>query len=206
MLKVFIIRVLISINFVIKMIASNILFAVLALFVLVLLPKDCEAAKKRTNMDAYMKRTGQKFLEETAKKEGVIKLKSGMLVEIIHSGTNAKAKSPNAGDSCEVTYSGTLKDGTKFDSGTTSFAPNQVIKGWTEAMQLMGEGDKWKLYIPYDLAYGERGSPPKIPPFSPLVFEIEIHKVKGTGKTVKKARDMFEEAKAPAVEDVKSEL
>ena len=63
-------------------------------------------------------------------------------------------------------------------------------------MQLMGEGDKWKLYIPYDLAYGERGSPPKIPPFVPLVFEIEIHKVKSGGKSVSKAREMFEEARA----------
>lgn len=58
----------------------------------------------------------------------------------------------------------------------------------------MGEGDKWKLYIPYDLAYGERGSPPKIPPFTPLVFEIEIHKVKSGGKPVSKAREMFKEA------------
>lgn len=117
-----------------------------------------------------------------------------MVVEILHSGTSENAKSPKAGDSCEVTYSGVLKDGTPFDSGTTSFAPNQVIKGWTEAMQLMGEGDKWKLYIPYDLAYGERGSPPKIPPFSPLVFEIEIHKVKSGGKPVSEARAAFKEA------------
>jgi FKBP-type peptidyl-prolyl cis-trans isomerase FklB len=61
-----------------------------------------------------------------------------------------------ATDTCEVTYSGTLRDGTPFDAGTTSFAPNQVIKGWTEAMQLMAEGDKWRLHIPYDLAYGAR--------------------------------------------------
>lgn len=93
-----------------------------------------------------------------------------------------------------------MKDGTKFDSGTTSFAPNQVIKGWTEAMQMMVEGDKWKLYIPYDLAYGDRGSPPKIPPFATLVFEIEIHKVKSGGKSAEKARKMLEEGKA--VEDL----
>jgi FKBP-type peptidyl-prolyl cis-trans isomerase FklB len=154
--------------------------------------------KKKGDVNAYNKRTGATYLENKAKEAGVIKLKSGMLVEILKSGESANAKSPKAGDSCEVTYYGTLKDGTKFDAGTTSFAPNQVIKGWTEAMQLMGEGDKWKLHIPYDLAYGERGSPPKIPPFSPLVFDIEIHKVKSGGKPVSEARDMFEKAKAPA--------
>ena len=81
-----------------------------------------------------------KFLEETAKKSGVIRLKSGMLVEILKESDKADAKSPNEGDSCEVTYLGTFKDGNKFDGSTTSFAPNQVIKGWTEAMQLMAEG------------------------------------------------------------------
>lgn len=79
-------------------------------------------------MHKYLKRTGQKYLDVTAKKEGVYKLKSGMLVEILTESTKQDALSPNQGDSCEVTYSGTLRDGTKFDSGTTSFAPNQVIK------------------------------------------------------------------------------
>jgi len=114
------------------------------------------------SMKKYLKRTGQKYLDEIAKKDGVYKLKSGMLVEILQESSKDSPLSPNSGDSCEVTYSGTLKDGTKFDSGTTSFAPNQVIKGWTEAMQLMVEGDKWRLHIPYDIAYGERGSPPKV--------------------------------------------
>merc|ERR1711871_134346 len=145
-------------------------------------------------MNKYMKRTGRKYLDEVASREGVYKLKSGMLVEIMHESTKEDAKSPTQGDVCDVTYSGTLKDGTPFDAGTTSFAPNQVIKGWTEAMQLMVEGDKWKLHIPYELAYGERGSPPKIPGFAPLVFEIEIHKVKKGGKEGSKAREMFKEA------------
>jgi FKBP-type peptidyl-prolyl cis-trans isomerase len=70
----------------------------------------------------------------------------------------------NVTDTCEVTYAGTLRDGTPFDAGTTSFAPNQVIKGWTEAMQLMAEGDKWRLHIPFDLAYGSR-------------YDIEINKL-----------------------------
>lgn len=112
----------------------------------------------------------------------------------MHESTKADAKSPNVGDNCEVTYAGTFKDGKGFDKGTTSFAPNQVIKGWTEAMQLMGEGDKWKLYIPYNLAYGERGSPPRIPGYTPLVFEIEIHKVKSGGKPIAEARKAFAEA------------
>ena len=130
-----------------------------------------------------------------AQRPGVYKLKSGMLVEILKESTKSDARSPTKFDTCEVTYAGTLKDGTPFDSGTTSFSPNQVIKGWTEAMQLMGEDDKWKLYIPYDLAYGERGSPPKIPGYSPLVFEIEIHKVKSTGgKPIAEARAAFKEA------------
>ena len=81
---------------------------------------------------------------------------------------------------------GTLIDGTVFDSSyargsPTSFAPNQVIKGWTEAMQLMVEGDKWEMYIPSDLAYGDRGSPPKIGGGETLIFLMEIIKVSSTG-------------------------
>ena len=153
-------------------------------------------------MEKYNKRTGQKYLDEIATKEGVIQLKSGMLVEILKSSTKSDAKSPKVGDACDVTYKGTFKDGSKFDKGTTSFAPNQVIKGWTEAMQYMVEGDQWKLYIPYDLAYGERGSPPKIPPYAPLVFEIEIHKVKKGGKTAAEAREMFENGKKSSSGDL----
>merc|ERR1712054_673833 len=79
------------------------------------------------------------------------------------------------------------KGDNQFDSSykrgsPTSFAPNQVIKGWTEAMQLMVEGDKWEMYIPSDLAYGERGSPPKIPGGSALIFRMEIIKIKGEKK------------------------
>merc|ERR1712039_744700 len=85
---------------------------------------------------------------------------------------------------CDCHYEGTLVSGKEFDSsykrGTpTTFAPNQVIKGWTEAMQLMVEGDKWEMYIPYNLAYGERGMPPVIPAKSTLIFTMEIIKIKG---------------------------
>lgn len=150
------------------------------------------------DMNSYLKRTGKAFMAMTLRENTKAQLlKSGMIVEVLQESTKADAKSPNIGDTCEVTYSGTLRDGTAFDSGTTSFAPNQVIKGWTEAMQLMVEGDKWKLYIPHDLAYGERGSPPRIPPYSPLVFEIEIHKVKSGGKSATEAREMFQKALAP---------
>ena len=174
------------------------LFSVLFLFISVILFSSvvpADSAADNDKMNKYLLRTGKKYLDETAKKEGITKLKSGMLVEILKTSDNANAKSPKESDACEVTYSGTLKDGTPFDSGTTTFAPNQVIKGWTEAMQLMVEGDKWKLHIPYELAYGSRGSPPKIPPYAPLVFDIEIHKVNKGGKSVAEARKMFEDTK-----------
>merc|ERR1711877_71433 len=95
-----------------------------------------------------------------------------------------------ADTSCSCHYEGRVAqkypDGEKFDSSydrgePTTFAPNQVIKGWTEAMQLMVEGDKWEMYIPYELAYGEGGSPPKIPGKSTLIFTMEIVEVKGPG-------------------------
>jgi FKBP-type peptidyl-prolyl cis-trans isomerase len=160
------------------------------MFVAVASGADTSADK----MANYNKRVGKKFLEEVAAKPGVLALKSGMFVEILQASTQKSPKSPTASDQCEVTYKGTLKNGEIFDEGTTSFAPNQVIKGWTEAMQLMVEGDKWKLYIPYDLAYGERGAGGKIGPYATLVFEIEIHKVKSGGKSQEEAKTRFQEA------------
>ena len=146
----------------------QIIKVVLTLLSLLLLSLSSNGEKKKGDINSYLKRTGEKYLKEIESKEGIHKLKSGMLVEFLKEGDNPDARSPTKFDTCDVTYKGTLKDGSQFDAGTTSFSPNQVIKGWTEAMQLMGEGDKWKLYIPYDLAYGERGSPPKIPGYSPL--------------------------------------
>lgn len=172
--------------------------AIFVALVLVLMAMNAMGDQK-----SYQIRTGNKYLEEIGARDGVFTLKSGLRIEILKESTNPAARSPNVGDSCDCTYEGWLKDGTRFDGGRTSFAPNQVIKGWTEAMQLMSEGDKWKLHIPYDKAYGERGSPPRIPPYSVLVFEIEIHKVKsspGQGKNVGKsqseARDAFKKALA----------
>jgi len=144
-----------------------------------------------SDMSSYTKRIGKKYLDDKAKEDGVMTMKSGMLIEVVKESDKADAKSPELSSQCKVTYSGTLHDGTPFDSGTTSFAPNQVIRGWTEAMQYMVEGDKWKLHIPYDLAYGERGAGPTIKPYSTLVFDIEIHEVKSGGKNKEDARAML---------------
>ena len=96
--------------------------------------------------------------------------------------TQGKGKSPGITDRVTVHYTGKLVDGTIFDSSIqrgqpATFRVNQVIPGWTEALRMMKEGDKWILYIPYALGYGERGSPPQIPPFSTLIFEVELLKV-----------------------------
>eukprot|EP00240_Pyramimonas_obovata_P011571 CAMPEP_0118935132 /NCGR_PEP_ID=MMETSP1169-20130426/14963_1 /TAXON_ID=36882 /ORGANISM="Pyramimonas obovata, Strain CCMP722" /LENGTH=145 /DNA_ID=CAMNT_0006878119 /DNA_START=91 /DNA_END=528 /DNA_ORIENTATION=+ len=133
---------------------------------------------------------GKKFLEENAKKEGVTVLPSGLQYKVIKSGP-AGGPSPKASTPCECHYRGTLMDGTEFDSsyrrGTpTTFAPNQVIKGWTEAMQLMKEGDKWELTIPSELAYGDRQRGSHITPGAVLLFELEILKVKGPRAELKK--------------------
>jgi len=125
---------------------------------------------------------GKKFLEENAGKEGVITLPSGMQYKVLKKGDGKHH--PTVNSPCECHYEGTLIDGTKFDSSydrgePTTFAPNQVIKGWTEAMQLMVEGDKWEMYIPSELGYGDSGSPPKIKGGDVLVFKMEIIKIKG---------------------------
>jgi len=125
---------------------------------------------------------GLKFLEENKKKPGVITLASGLQYKVLNSG--AGAFHPTKDSSCDCHYAGTLIDGTEFDSSykrgsPTAFAPNQVIAGWTEAMQLMVEGDKWEMYIPSELAYGERGSGAKIPGGSALIFQMELIKING---------------------------
>merc|ERR1719148_330312 len=125
---------------------------------------------------------GTKFLEKKSNEDGVLTLSSGLRYKIIKKGSGAFY--PMVNSPCLCHYAGTLIDGTEFDSSysrgdPTTFAPNQVIKGWTEAMQLMVEGDKWELYIPSDLAYGASGSPPKIPGDSALVFTIEMIEIKG---------------------------
>jgi FKBP-type peptidyl-prolyl cis-trans isomerase FklB len=119
---------------------------------------------------------GKKFLDENKKKKGVTTLPSGLQYEIMTAGTGAK---PGPTDKVKTHYHGTLLDGTVFDSSVQrgepiEFPVNGVIKGWTEALQLMPTGSKWKLFIPSDLAYGERGAGGSIGPFETLVFEVEL--------------------------------
>ena len=123
---------------------------------------------------------GKKFLEDNAKNEGVIVLESGLQYKVINSGSG---ESPKASDTVETHYEGRLINGEVFDSSyargeSISFPVNGVIKGWQEAVQLMVPGDKWQLFIPFDLAYGPAGSPPKIGPYATLVFDIELIAVK----------------------------
>lgn len=124
------------------------------------------------------KREGDAFLAENKKKEGVKTLPSGLQYKVIKEG---KGKSPKDTDTVTVNYRGTFINGTEFDSSSkrgepATFAVNGVIKGWTEALQLMKEGSKWKLFIPSNLAYAESGRP-GIPPNSTLIFEIELIRI-----------------------------
>jgi len=125
------------------------------------------------------KQVGDTFLAENAKRENVNVLESGLQYEIIKKG---EGRSPAATDKVTVHYHGTLIDGTVFDSSVergqpATFPVNGVIKGWVEGLQLMAVGDKWKLYIPSNLAYGERGAGGSIGPNAALVFEVELLKI-----------------------------
>ena len=126
---------------------------------------------------------GKRYLEANKKKEGIKVTKSGLQYKVIKPGTGAK---PKAEDTVVTHYKGTLIDGTEFDSSYSrnqpaTFPVKGVIKGWTEALQLMPVGSKWQLFIPSDLAYGERGSGPKIGPNSTLIFEVELLEIKKKG-------------------------
>ncbi|MDO4949336.1 MAG: FKBP-type peptidyl-prolyl cis-trans isomerase [Bacteroidales bacterium] len=130
-------------------------------------------------MNAQNIENGKKFLMENAKRPGVTVLPSGLQYEVMTQGTG---KRPKASDRVKVHYVGTLIDGTEFDSSVkrgepTVFGVTQVIKGWVEALQLMNEGAKWRLFIPSDLAYGAQQAGELIPPYSTLVFEVELIKV-----------------------------
>jgi FKBP-type peptidyl-prolyl cis-trans isomerase FklB len=118
---------------------------------------------------------GKKFLDENKKKPGVKELPDGLQYQVITEGTGPM---PTANDTVSVTYHGTLLDGTVFDSGTTEYPVSGFIKGWMEALQMMKAGSKWKLFVPPSLGYGERGNQ-KIPGNSTLIFDMELHSVKG---------------------------
>jgi len=122
---------------------------------------------------------GKVYLEENAKRDGVTQTKSGLQYEVLTEGTG---KSPKATDTVRCHYEGRLLDGTVFDSSykrgePADFGLNQVIPGWTEGVQLMKEGAKFRFHIPYLLAYGERGAGAQIPPYSTLIFDVELIKV-----------------------------
>lgn len=128
----------------------------------------------------FMREAGERYLADNAKREGVTVLPSGLQYEVLRSAIGRK---PTAMDTVECHYEGRLIDGTVFDSSykrgqTATFGLNQVIKGWTEGVQLMAEGAKYRLFIPYNLAYGTHGAGQQIPPYAALVFDIELIKVK----------------------------
>ncbi|RME94961.1 MAG: FKBP-type peptidyl-prolyl cis-trans isomerase [Bacteroidetes bacterium] len=125
---------------------------------------------------ADVKAKGEAFLAENAKRPEVQVTESGLQYEILKPGSGPK---PGTSDRVKVHYHGTLIDGTVFDSSVqrddpATFGVTQVIQGWVEGLQLMPLGAKYKFYIPYQLAYGERGAGPKIPPYATLIFEVEL--------------------------------
>ena len=143
-------------------------------------------AKKEEKMNAERaekgkaaKAEGEKYLAENAKKDGVITLPSGLQYQVIKEGNGKK---PSAKDSVKCHYEGFLIDGTVFDSSVQHGEPavfglQQVIAGWTEGLQLMQEGAKYRFFIPYRLAYGEGGAGQMIPPFATLIFDVELIEV-----------------------------
>ena len=143
---------------------------------------DARAAnqRKKAELVESNRKAGQAFLKANADKEGVVTLASGLQYKVIKEGTGPK---PKATDLVEVHYRGTLIDGQEFDSSfkrgkPASFGVSNVIKGWTEALQLMNVGSKWKLFIPSELAYGSRGTGPMIGPNATLIFEVELLNIK----------------------------
>lgn len=133
-----------------------------------------------TASEPAAQQSNQQYLQQHATQEGVISLASGLQYKVLAKGDGA---SPSATDTVTVHYRGTLLDGTEFDSSykrgePASFPVNRVIAGWTEALQLMREGDKWELTIPPELGYGSRGAGSAIPGDSVLVFEVELLKAK----------------------------
>ena len=135
--------------------------------------------KQEAERSKFMRKAGEDFLAENAKKDGVVVLPSGLQYTVLTEGTGAQ---PKATDQVKCHYEGRLIDETVFDSSYQRGEPavfplNGVIAGWTEGVQLMKEGAKYRFFIPYTLAYGERGAGNSIPPYAALVFDVELIKV-----------------------------
>jgi FKBP-type peptidyl-prolyl cis-trans isomerase FklB len=135
--------------------------------------------KQRQEAGKVHKEAGEKYLAENAKKEGVVTLPSGLQYQVLKAGNGRK---PSAKDTVKCHYEGFLIDGTVFDSSIqrgepATFPLQQVIAGWTEGLQLMQEGAKYRFFIPYRLAYGEGGAGASIPPFAALIFDVELIQV-----------------------------
>mgnify|MGYP000208279155 FL=1 len=140
-----------------------------------------EAKQRAAAAEKYKenKDKGESWLADKALEEGVVSLPSGLMYQVLNEGSGKK---PTAEDTVECHYEGRLIDGTVFDSSykrgeSATFPLNGVIAGWTEGVQLMSEGAKYRFFIPYQLAYGERGAGAAIPPFAALVFDVELIKV-----------------------------
>lgn len=136
-------------------------------------------ARQQAEAASKAREEGEKFLAENAKKPGITVLPSGLQYEVLTEGSGRK---PKATDNVKCHYEGRLVDGTVFDSSyrrgePATFPLNGVIAGWTEGVQLMAEGSKFRFFIPYNLAYGERGAGASIPPYAALVFDVELIEV-----------------------------
>ena len=143
--------------------------------------EEQEAKQRAAAAEKYKdnKEKGEAWLANKAMEEGVVALPSGLLYQVLNEGSGKK---PTAADTVECHYEGRLIDGTVFDSSykrgeSATFPLNGVIAGWVEGVQLMSEGAKYRFFIPYQLAYGERGAGQAIPPFAALVFDVELIKV-----------------------------
>jgi FKBP-type peptidyl-prolyl cis-trans isomerase len=147
--------------------------------------KEKDTRSKQSEEGKKRKDTNPAYLEENAKKKGVTTTKSGLQYEVLATG---KGATPAMGDTVVCSYKGQLIDGTVFDEsakhgGSATFVVGQVIQGWNEALQMMKEGDKWKLTIPSEIAYGEQ-APPTIGPNQILIFEVELMKVVPKGESL----------------------
>jgi len=156
--------------------------------------------QEKTQQDAATNKTeGEAFLAANKSKDGVVTLPSGLQYKILSAGTGPK---PTATDSVKCNYRGTLINGTEFDSSykrgqPATFGVNQVIKGWTEALQLMPVGSKWQLFIPSSLAYAERGAGADIGPNATLIFEVELLSIEEKAKDEKKDEKKDDKSDTP---------